>query len=82
MAASLGASYTANLAFERSSTVCIMRPPLLPPNPLMTQQAISDSTGMTYLLVAIAGDGMVTWRLHIAYGFAVVQPEHVAIVLG
>lgn len=43
---------------------------------------ISDSKGMTYLLVQIAGDGMVTWRLHLAYGFKVAQGEHVALLLG
>ncbi len=82
VAATVGNSYTANLAFERSAVVGIMRPPIMPANPLMQTQTISDNTGMTYLLVQIAGDGMVTWRLHLAYGFAVVQPEHVAILMG
>lgn len=78
----VGNNYTANLAFERNAVVGIMRPPVMPANPLMQQQLISDSTGMTYLLVQIAGDGMSTWRLHLAYGFKVVQSEHVALVMG
>lgn len=81
-AMTVGNSYTPNLAFERNAVVGIMRPPILPDNPLMQKTMISDSKGMTYLLVQIAGDGMVTWRLHLAYGFKVAQGEHVALLLG
>jgi hypothetical protein len=81
-AMTIGNSYVSNLAFERNAVVGIMRPPVMPANPLMQSTLISDSNGMTYLLVQIAGDGMSTWRLHLAYGFKVVQPEHVAIVMG
>ena len=81
-AITVGGAYTANLAFERNAVVGIMRPPVMPENPLIQKTLISDSMGMTYLLVQVAGDGMATWRLHLAYGFKVVQSEHVAIVLG
>lgn len=81
-ALTVGNNFTPHLAFERNSVVGIMRPPVMPPNPLMQTTLISDEKGMTYLLVQIAGDGMATWRLHLAYGFKVVQGEHVAIVLG
>lgn len=81
-ALTVGNDFTANLAFERNAVVGIMRPPVMPPNPLMQSTLISDKQGLTYLLVQIAGDGMVTWRLHLCYGFKVVQSEHVAIVLG
>jgi hypothetical protein len=78
----IGANYRANLAFERNAVVGIMRPPEMPENANITKTLISDSKGMTYLLVQIAGDGMATWRLHLCYGFKVVQDEHVAIVQG
>lgn len=81
-ALTVGGSYTPNLAFERSAVVGIMRAPIIPPNPIITQTLISDKFGMTYLLLQIAGYGMTTWQLHIAYGFKVVQNEHVALVLG
>jgi hypothetical protein len=81
-ALTVGNSYTPNLAFERSSVVGIMRAPIIPANPIITQTLISDQFGMTYLLLQIAGYGMTTWQLHIAYGFKVVQGEHVAIVMG
>lgn len=78
----IGNNYVANLAFERDAVVAVMRPPLIPANPVIEQRTISDGRGMTYLLVQVAGDGMITWRLHLAWGFAVVQPEFVAVVMG
>ncbi len=78
----LGNSYTANIAFERSAVVGIMRPPIIPASPLIKQMMISDDKGMTYLMVEIVGDGMITWRLHLAYGFKVVNSEYVVNLLG
>lgn len=78
----IGNSYTANLAFERNAVVGIMRPPLIPPSPLINQLMISDDNGLTYLLCEIVGDGMKTWRLHLCHGFKVVQSEFVALLLG
>lgn len=74
--------YTPTLAFERSAVVGVMRPPLIPANPSIKQMVISDSMGMSYLLCEVVGDGLVTWRIHLAWGFKVVQPEHVALILG
>lgn len=81
-ALTVGNSYVPNLAFERSAVVGVMRAPIIPANPIITQTLISDKYGMTYLLLQIAGYGMTTWQLHIAYGFKVVQGEHVAVVMG
>lgn len=81
-AMTVGASYTPNLAFERSAIVGVMRPPIIPANPLMTQTMISDTNGMTYLLVQVVGDGMVTWRLHLAWGFKTTNPGNVCLLMG
>lgn len=78
----IGNNYTANVAFERNAVVAVMRPPLIPPSPVIQQRTISDGKGMTYLLVQVVGDGMITWRLHLAWGFAVVNPEYVVNVMG
>lgn len=78
----LGGSYRANVAFERSAIVGAMRIPLIPESPVIKQLPISASNGMTFLLCEIVGDGMITWRLHLCYGFKAVQPEHIAILLG
>lgn len=81
-AMTIGNNYVPNLAFERSAVVGVMRAPIIPANPIINQTLISDKFGMTYLLLQIAGYGMITWQLHIAYGFKVVQGEHVAVVMG
>ncbi|MGY2258122.1 P22 coat - protein 5 family protein [Pseudomonas sp. SDO55104_S430] len=81
-ALTVGNNYVPNLAFERSAVVGVMRAPIIPDNPIINQTLISDKFGMTYLLLQIAGYGMTTWQLHIAYGFKVVQGEHVAVVMG
>lgn len=81
-AVTVGNNYVPNLAFERSAVVGIMRPPVMPENPTISQMLISDQFGMTYLMLDIAQYGQRTWELHLAYGFKVVQPEHVAIILG
>lgn len=78
----IGGDYTPNLAFERAAVVGIMRPPLIPQNPTIKQLVISDGKGMSYLLLEIAQYGMVTWELHLAWGFQVVQPEYVVTLLG
>lgn len=81
-ALTIGNSYTPNLAFERNAVVGIMRPPVFPDNATIQRTLISDQFGMTYLLLQIQQYGMTTWELHLAYGFKVVQSEHVAILLG
>lgn len=78
----LGANYTPCLAFERSAVVGIMRPPLIPQNATIQQMLISDQFGHTYLMLDISQYGQRTWEMHLAWGFAVVQSEHVALILG
>lgn len=78
----LGSSYTPSLAFERSAVVGIMRPPLMPANPSIKTMLVSDRFGHSYLMVEIAQYGQIVWEMHLAYGFKVVQPEHVALILG
>jgi hypothetical protein len=81
-AMTIGNNYTPHLAFERSAVVGVFRPPIIPENPTISQQSISDESGLTYLLLDIAQYGQRTWELHLAYGTKVVQSEHVGILLG
>lgn len=81
-AMTIGGAYVPNLAFERSAVVGVMRPPVMPENPTINQMLISDQFGMTYLMLDIAQYGQRTWELHLAWGFSVVQGEHVALILG
>ena len=80
-AMTVGANYTPMLAFERGAVVGVMRPPIMPQNPTIQQMLISDGMGMTYLMLDISQYGQRTWELHLAWGFKVVQGEHVAILL-
>lgn len=75
------ANYTPILGFERSAVVGVMRPPIMPANPTITQMLVSDGRGMTYLMLDISQYGQRTWELHLAWGFKVVQGEHVALLL-
>jgi len=81
-AMTIGNNYTANVAFERSAVVGVVRPPIIPANPTINQMVISDQFGMSYLLLDIAGYGMRTWELHAAWGFKAVQPEHIVTIMG
>jgi hypothetical protein len=79
----IGNSYSPNLAFERSAVVGFLRAPDIPANANIKQMPISDpKTGLTFLLCEIAGDGMVTWRVHLMYGFKVIKSEFVCTILG
>lgn len=78
----VGNNYTANMAFERTAVVGIMRPPLMPANPTINQMLISDDRGMTYLMLDIAQYGQRSWELHLAWGFQAVNGEFIAPVLG
>lgn len=83
LAAAVTTSYTPNLILDRNAAVGVLRPPLLNDNPLYSGKvSITDPSGVTYLLVEIQGDGMVTWRLHLAWGFKVINPEFCGILLG
>ena len=81
-AMTIGNNFTANVAFERSAVVGVVRPPIIPANPTINQMVISDQFGMSYLLLDIAGYGMRTWELHAAWGFKAVQPEHIVTIMG
>ena len=75
-------AYTPNFAFERNAVVGVMRPPVMPANPAIKQTLVSDKFGMTYLFCEIAQYGQITWELHLAWGFKVIQPEFVATLIG
>jgi len=81
-ALTVGNDYTANVAFERSACVGVMRPPVMPQNPTIQQMLISDQFGMTYLMLDIAQYGQRTWELHLAWGFKVVNSEFACIIMG
>jgi hypothetical protein len=79
----VGAAFTPNVAFERQAVVGFVRAPVIPASPLISQVMVSDSkTGLTFLVCEIVGDGMVTYRVHLQYGFKVIESRFVATILG
>lgn len=81
-AVTVGNNFTGNVAMERSAVVGIMRPPLMPENPTISQMMVSDPKGMTYLLLDIAQYGQRSMELHLAWGFKTVNGEFSSILLG
>jgi hypothetical protein len=81
-ALTVGGNFTGNLAMERSAVVGIMRPPIMPANPTISQLSVSDPQGMTYLLLDIAQYGQRSMELHLAWGFQAVNTEFAALLLG
>jgi hypothetical protein len=75
-------NYTENVAFDRNAVVGIVRPPLVPANPTITQLTVSDEMGMSYLLLDIAQYGQRKWELLSGWGFKSVNGEFSAIVKG
>jgi hypothetical protein len=83
MAVTCAGSYTGNIVLEKSSVVGCIRPPIIPDNPTIQQLKIGDQkTGLTFLMLDIAQYGQRTWELHLAYGFAAVQPAFICALLG
>jgi len=70
-----------NIAFERNAIVGVVRPPLIPVNATIDQMEVTDSNGMTYLMLDIQQYGMRSFELHLAYGFKAVNPEFISTIL-
>ena len=75
-------NYTPNIALERSSTVAVVRPPMIPVNPTIQQLLITDDqSGLTFLMLDIAQYGQRSWELHLAYGVKSVNPYAIALLI-
>ena len=77
------ADYTPNFVMANGAVVLAFRNPDIPENANIQQiPYVDEKSGLAFLLCRIAGDGMVTYRIHCAYGVKVIQPEFIAIMLG
>lgn len=81
-AMTVGNNYTPNVAFHRSAVVGVMRAPDIPMSAVIDQQYFTDPNGRPFLLLMLNLYGKIVWELHSAWGFKVVNPEHVATLLG
>ncbi len=74
-----------NLAFTRNSILLGTRLPALPQEGDMAidrETIIDDRTGLAFELAVYAGFRMVTYHVSIAWGVAVMKPEHIATIIG
>ena len=82
-AVTLSATYRANVALHRNAAVLVARPPAIDPTPIIETMMVSDQmSGLSFLVCRCLQDGQITYRVHLAWGYKVVQPEFVAVLQG
>ena len=85
VALTVGANYTANMAFHRSAIQLITRTPALPEDGDSADDRffITDPiTGLTFEISVYRQYRQVHFEVAIAWGFKLIKPEHAAILLG
>jgi hypothetical protein len=82
-AIALSAAHYANMMVHRNCIVGAVRPPIMVPNANMEELPVTDPvSGLTFLMVRIVGDGMVTYRVQMVWGFKAVQSHGIATLMG
>jgi hypothetical protein len=84
-AVTVASSFTANMAFSRSSIVLATRAPALPEEGDMAadRMLITDPrTGLTFEVAMYLQYRRVRYEVSLAYGFANIKPQHTALMLG
>jgi len=77
------ASYSANLAFDKSAIQLITRPPAMGRDLAVSKKMVYDEvSGITYEVAEYPGFGQTTFHVRIAWGYKVIKPEHVAVLFG
>ena len=81
----VNATSARNLAFSSNALTLATRLPIFPSQGdlAIDSEIITDPrTGINFDLRVYPGDGMVLYRIHALWGWAVQKPEHAAIMLG
>lgn len=83
-AMTVGNTYTANTALTRDSILCVVRPPAQPVgSPYIMNDVVVDAvSGIPFGVTSIIGDGVVYYSVRIVYGGIVVEPAHIATLMG
>ncbi len=77
------ANFSANLAFHPTAIQLMTRVPAMGNDLAVAKQMIYDEvSGMTYEVAEYPGFGQTTFHVRIAWGYKVIKPEHVAVLLG
>jgi hypothetical protein len=77
-------AYTPNIALHKNAYVLATRPPMLEANNEIddVQMLTDPDTGLSFALVKISGDGMTTYRVHIAWGYDVINEDFIVVYMG
>lgn len=85
-AVAVNASFTANLGFSRNALALGTRLPALPSGgrdiAIMRETIIDPVSKIAFELAVYPGYRMLTYEIGLAWGWAVEQPEHMALLLG
>lgn len=84
-AMTIGNSYTANLAYHRNAIVLVTRAPALPVEGDMADDRttiINPRSGLAFDVSLYRQYRQVRYEIAIAYGAAVIKPEHIATLMG
>jgi hypothetical protein len=84
-AITVGASYTANVAFHKTAIELVMRPPAMPPggDAAVDRMTVFDSgSGLVFEIALYKGKGMAVYDITTFYEAKVWKPEFVATLLG
>lgn len=84
-AITVGASYTANVAFARSAIVLATRQPAMPTGGDMADDAMTitdDRTGLTFEVAIYRQYLRLVYHIRMAWGFRAIKPDHIAVLMG
>jgi len=80
----IGANFTPNIAMQKNGYVLATRPPAIEASSVVdsVRQIADPVSGLTFTLVEMSGYGLVTWEMHLAWGFKGIQPNFIINYLG
>jgi hypothetical protein len=81
----IGATYTANVAFDRGAMVLATRAPALPAAGDMATDLttiVDDRTGMAFEIAEYKQYLQTVYHVRLAWGFKAIKEEHIAVLLG
>jgi hypothetical protein len=84
-ACTVGSSYTANMAFHKSAIQLVTRAPMMPDGGDGADDVIMITdpvSGLTFQVAMYRQYRQVHYEIGIAWGYAAIKPEHIALLIG
>lgn len=79
------AASTRNLGFSRNAAILATRLPYVPPEgdlAILREVLTDERTGLSFSMAVFPGYHMVNYEIQAAWGYSVIKPEHMAVLLG